>query len=88
MVLSAAGKRKAADERDQRLRQIGQRVRDRRQELALSQRGLAERLGVSPPNITRIEGGNQNLTVDTMCKLAEALEMPLDELFSGRSDLG
>ena len=38
---------------------------------------LAERLGVSEANISRWLRGNQNLSLDTMYKLADAVKEPL-----------
>jgi HTH-type transcriptional regulator / antitoxin HipB len=72
-----------AEDRDLLLSQIGLRVLRRRQELGLTQTELADRLGIGRPNIYRIEHGKQNVTVDTLCKLAEALGITAVELFSG-----
>jgi HTH-type transcriptional regulator / antitoxin HipB len=57
------------------LRKIGRRVRQRRQDLGLTQKELADRLGITSPNITIIEHGEQNLTIRTLVKLADALGM-------------
>ena len=40
---------------------------------AISNRELAERVGVSPPTLSRWLNGNENLTVSTMCRLAVEL---------------
>jgi transcriptional regulator with XRE-family HTH domain len=63
--------------------QIGMRVLRRRQELGLTQEEVAARLGVSAPNVARIEHGRQNVTVDMMCRVAEALETTVQELMFG-----
>lgn len=78
-----AGKQKIANDRDLLLSQIGLRVLRRRQELGLTQVELAARLGIGQANIYRIENGKQNVTVDTLCKLADALGITAVELFSG-----
>ncbi len=65
------------------LDQIGIRILKRRQALGLSQDELAERMGITRPNIGRIERGQQNVTVRTMCRLAEALETTLHDLMFG-----
>lgn len=65
------------------LSQIGLRVLRRRQELGLTQDAVAARLGITAPNIAHIEHGKQNVTVQTMCKLAEALETSAQELMFG-----
>ncbi len=78
-----AGKQKTANDRDVLLSRIGLRVLRRRQELGLTQTELADRIGIGRPNIYRIEHGKQNVTVDTLCKLADALGITAVELFSG-----
>ncbi len=72
-----------AENRDLLLSQIGLRVLRRRQQLGLTQKALADRLGINNTNLARIEHGKQNLTVDTLCKLADALETTAAELFTG-----
>ncbi len=67
------------------LSQIGLRALRRRQELGLTQDAVAARLGITAPNIANIEHGRQNVTVETMCKLAEALETTVQELMFGTS---
>ena len=69
--------------RDAILRQIGVRIVRRREVLGLTQRDLAQRLGIKPTNISPIEHGEQNLTIDTICRLAEALETTFTELVFG-----
>jgi transcriptional regulator with XRE-family HTH domain len=68
---------------DLRLSQIGLRSVKRRQELGISQKELAERLGIAQTSVARIEYGRQNLTLRSLLRLAEALDMSADELFSG-----
>ena len=65
------------------LSQIGLRVLRRRQELGLTQEAVAARLGVSAPNITYLEHGQRNVTVQTLCKVAEALETTVQDLMFG-----
>jgi transcriptional regulator with XRE-family HTH domain len=65
------------------LAQIGLRVVERRQALDLSQKDLAEKLDIAAPTVSRIEHGQQNITIRTLCKVAEALEMTPAELFTG-----
>lgn len=77
------GKPKISSNPDVVLTWIGLRIRRRREALDLSQRALAERVGMAQGNLNRIEHGEQNLTVRTMCRLAEALEMTLGELVTG-----
>ena len=44
-----------------------------RMEAGLSQQELANRIGTHKPNISRIESGQQNISLDTMLKIASAL---------------
>lgn len=44
-----------------------------RLEAGISQQELANRIGTQKPNICRIESGQQNISVDTMLKIASAL---------------
>ena len=53
-----------------------------REKKRLSTRELAARSGVSRSHIQRIEAGEANPTIETMCKLAKALEVSVHDLFS------
>ena len=67
------------------LRKIGRRIRQRRTELDMTQKELAERLGITSSNITIIEQGEQNLTIRTLAKLADALGTTIGELVTGQA---
>jgi transcriptional regulator with XRE-family HTH domain len=60
--------------------QIGDRLRARRQELGLSLRDVAGRLGLSPSLISQIERGRANPSVSTLYSLVAELDLSLDEL--------
>jgi len=49
-------------------------------ELSLSE--LSRRSGVAKSHISQIEAGNSNPTVETMCKLSKALNVPICKLLS------
>jgi len=49
----------------------------RRNELSISQRKLARMVGMQQPAICRLERGDQNTTIGTLCKVANALNMKL-----------
>ena len=72
-----------SDDPDVLLTRIGLRIVRRREELGLSQRELAEKLEIPGSNLSKIEHGERNLTIRTLCKLAAALEMTPAELFTG-----
>lgn len=56
---------------------IGARLKARRQELGLSMRELARRADLSASFISQIELNKTNLSIDSMRRIAEALDAPL-----------
>lgn len=65
---------------------VGNRVRDLREERGLTQIDLKRATGLSQATISRIEAGEfQNLRSDTLTKLADSLRVTSDYLL-GRSD--
>src|SRR3954470_7246328 len=64
---------------DSVMQRTGTLVRDARRHRGLTQLQLAERLGTSQSAVARIEQGGQNLTLELLGRLSEALER---ELFS------
>jgi XRE family transcriptional regulator, regulator of sulfur utilization len=59
---------------DQMLRDFGAQVRLIREQAGLSQETVAARMGVSQPNISEIEGGQVNVSLRTIMRLASAIE--------------
>ena len=59
------------------LRQIGHLIRDARKHRGLTQAGLAEALGTSQSAINRIEQGGQNLTIEMLTRIGDALDHEL-----------
>ena len=59
------------------LDRIGGLIRDARKHRGLTQTQLAEVLGTSQSAVHRIEAGNQNLSLDMVTRIAEALDSPL-----------
>ncbi len=59
------------------LRAIGQRVAERRAELRLSQRELAELCATTQSAIARLEGGSRAPRIDTLLRIADALDSEL-----------
>ena len=62
---------------------IGERVRHRRRVLRLTQEQVAERVEVSTSFIGHIERAEKKPSLETMTKLARALNISLDELVLG-----
>lgn len=54
---------------------IAIRVMDRMEELNLSQRKVAEMLGCSQQYVCKLLKGNENLSLETICKLDESLSL-------------
>lgn len=61
---------------------IGQRVRSRRYELALSQEALADAAGIDRSHMGKIERGERNVTILSLQKIANALDCELSHLVS------
>lgn len=58
---------------------IALQVLDRLDELGMSQKQLAEKMGCSPQYISKLVKGSENLTLETISKLEECLKMDLVE---------
>ncbi len=62
---------------------LGVYIKNRRAELKLNRVQLAERANISHTEIHRIENGvRQQPSYQVLCRLADALEVPKDELLS------
>jgi transcriptional regulator with XRE-family HTH domain len=55
-------------------RAVALKVLAYRTEHALSQRRLAKQLGMTQPQLARLEAGEHNPTIDTLARLAQALD--------------
>lgn len=62
-------------------RQLGERLRRLRQKAGLTQEEAAERIGIHPKHLGRIEGGTVNVTFATLTALAVAYQVKLVGLF-------
>lgn len=62
--------------------EIGRRVSEVRGERGLTQQGLATAVQASVRWISRVENGEENLTIATLLKLANALEIHVGELLT------
>jgi transcriptional regulator with XRE-family HTH domain len=63
--------------------QVGSRIRTIRVAKHLSQEGLAERINVTRPYISRLERGRFNMRLDTMAEICKGLGVQPGELFGG-----
>ena len=64
------------------LRKVGQKIREIRIEKGLTQVELTARMEITtdPNNISRLEAGRSNITLFTIYRLSEALEVPMKNL--------
>lgn len=62
---------------------LGQRVRERRQALGLSQERLVEGTALHWSFVGRIERGKANITLRNILRLADALDMDAGDLVRG-----
>jgi len=60
---------------------IGQRIRNYRTKKGLSQEKLAELAGCHPTYIGQLERGEKNATLESVEKIASAMDISLSELF-------
>lgn len=61
---------------------IGERIRQGRKKKGLSQRELAQKMGIAPFALCRLEKPGSNPTFNTLEKIAKALGIPLVQLFA------
>jgi UDP-N-acetylglucosamine 1-carboxyvinyltransferase len=54
---------------------VGQQIREARKAKGMTQKELGEKLGVSESVVTNYESGKQNLTLETLQKVAERGEL-------------
>lgn len=64
-------------------RAFGQRVRERREELGLSQEAAAVRCGIHWTRLGKVERGQRSLRLETIVKIADGLAIDAGELVSG-----
>lgn len=67
---------------------IGLLVRKRRKAKGLTQALLAVRTGMTPVQLCKIEKGHSSPTIETVERIAEALELSLADLFAVEDDKG
>ena len=60
---------------------FGLRMKELRKEKKISQEDLMLKAGLSKNQVGLIERGEINTTIDTVRKIAEVLDIPIEELF-------
>jgi len=69
-------------QKEEILKKVGAKIKEVRISKGLSQVELVSKMELStdPNNISRLEAGRNNLTIFTLARIAEALEVPMKEL--------
>ena len=62
----------------------GDMIRKYRTEKGLTQKKLGELCGIADSNIRKYESGNQNPKIETLQKIADALDIPVNHLLAGK----
>ncbi|MBL6957348.1 MAG: helix-turn-helix transcriptional regulator [Rhodospirillales bacterium] len=65
---------------------IGDRLRQRRRRMSLSQQELSDRSGVTVRTLNRYENGNRGIAASDLYRLCQALEISVPSLFVGFED--
>lgn len=64
---------------------IGNRIRDRRKELGLTQTDIHEKCGIASGALSQMESGNRTPSAITLYKLSTVLDCSIDWLITGFS---
>ena len=63
---------------DNYLQEVGARIKEARLHKHLSQAQLAELLGLTPPYISNLETGKQNMSITALARISDVLEVSAD----------
>jgi transcriptional regulator with XRE-family HTH domain len=63
---------------------VGQRIRELRKQLELSQEGLAYKAEVDRTYVTDVENGRRNVSLQILERLIKALGVTFSEFFNGK----
>jgi len=64
---------------------VGERIKERRQQMGWTQEQLAEKAGISKGFLSDLETGTRNVSAEYLLKIAQALKVTLDFLMKGDS---
>ena len=70
-----------ADGVEQRLRDLGEFIREQRENARLSLRGLSNRAGISNPYLSQIERGLRKPSAEVLAQLAHALRVSTPAMY-------
>lgn len=75
--------------KNDRLTEIGQRIKRMRRNRDISQFDLAEALGISDITVSRIENGSTAMNILLLMKISDVLEVEIEEILaSGEEQQG
>ena len=63
---------------------VGQRIKELRKKLELSQEGLANEAEVDRTYVTDVENGRRNVSVEILERLIKALDVSITEFFNSK----
>ena len=66
--------------------EFGQRIKEERNRLGLTQEELAEQLNIGPVHVYNIENGRKGCSIDLLLDFAELFEVSTDYLLTGRKN--
>ncbi|QJD81550.1 helix-turn-helix domain-containing protein [Spirosoma rhododendri] len=61
--------------------QVAELIRESRKARGLTLKELGERIGVAESTVSLYESGKQNLTIETLKKVADALDLQFEAVF-------
>jgi transcriptional regulator with XRE-family HTH domain len=71
-----------SEEENKIIRKVGETIRELRVKQGLSQFKLSIHIGISENQLSRIERGESNPTVRTLCKIAKVFDIDVASLFN------
>ena len=67
---------------------VGQRIREARKKAGLTQKELADKLGISYVGVSHWENGQRNPKLSTLARIADALSIPVIDLLTTEKHFG
>lgn len=69
---------------DKTLKEIGNRISERRKALHLTQENLAEQMDISVQMVSNLECGRKSIRVENLIKLSKILDISCDYILTGK----
>ena len=66
------------------LKQVGKRIREKRDALGISREVFSEMIGISPNFLAQIESGKKGMSTSTLCKICVGLSTSADYIVLGK----